>query len=142
LNLNRDRTPRTLPGEIDRLIMSKLALICTLLCVFGVAACSKKAPRTASPYAGKTVAPRTKDKPIITPFAGMQGKVASVNQVSRFAVITFPSPPLPQPGRVLSVYRAGLKVGEIRITPPAPIMLNVTGDITGEAAVGDEVREE
>ena len=91
--------------------MSKLALICTLLCVVGVAACSNKTPRTAAPSAGKTVAPRTKDKPIITPVGGMQGKVASVNPRAKFAVVTFSSPPLPQPGRVLSVYRAGLKVG-------------------------------
>ncbi len=68
------------------------------------------------------------------------GKVAKVNAEGRFVVMTFPIGHLPGLQQRLSVYRLGLKVGDIRITGPQ-LDDSVVGDIlTGDAQAGDEVR--
>ncbi|HWI58995.1 MAG TPA: hypothetical protein VNZ22_17350 [Bacillota bacterium] len=72
----------------------------------------------------------------------MPGKVLLVNINGRFAVLSFPLGTQPAVGQRLSVYRQGLKVGEVRITGPQRDQ-NTVADITaGECAVGDEIRVE
>jgi hypothetical protein len=65
-----------------------------------------------------------------------------VNIPLRYVVIDFDlrhSPPL---GQSLSVYREGLKIGEVKLTGPV-MGTAAAGDIVaGQAAVGDTVREE
>jgi hypothetical protein len=76
----------------------------------------------------------------MTPDTVLIGKVARVNQEGRFVVMTFPVGHLPTLNQRLSVYRQGLKVGEVRVTGPQ-MDDNVVGDIgAGEALPGDEVR--
>src|SRR5258707_14597680 len=78
------------------------------------------------------------DKVIMTPDTVLIGKIARVNQEGRFVVMTFPVGHLPTLNQRLSVYRQGLKVGEIRVTGPQ-MDDNVVGDIgAGEAQAGDE----
>jgi hypothetical protein len=80
------------------------------------------------------------DQVIITPDTQLAGKVSRVNQDGRFVVMTFPIGHLPTLNQRLSVYRRGLKVGEIRVTGPQ-LDDNVVGDIgAGDAQAGDEVR--
>lgn len=68
------------------------------------------------------------------------GKVASVNPNLRFVVIDFGVNPLPQTEQQLNVYRAGQKVGEVKISGQSRNNI-VAADITaGEAKVGDEIR--
>ncbi len=115
-----------------------------LAAVVFLTSCSTK--KVTDPYAVPGAKPSTRaqprEKPIVTPVTGLQGRISSLNAAYRFVVVTFPFAPLPEVGRTLSVYRAGLKVGEIRVTPPAPVGLNVAADIVaGEARVGDEVFE-
>ena len=78
---------------------------------------------------------------IVTPAPANAGRITSVNPAARFVVITYPvGVPLPAIERKLDVYRAGLKVGEIKITGPSRD-LNTVADITaGECRAGDEVR--
>ena len=78
---------------------------------------------------------------IVTPAPSNVGRITSVNPAGRFVVITYPiGVPLPSLEQKLDVYRAGLKVGEIKITGPARD-LNTVADITaGECQPGDEVR--
>jgi hypothetical protein len=78
---------------------------------------------------------------IVTPAPGSAGRITSVNPAARFVVITYPiGVPLPSLEQKLDVYRAGLKVAEIKITGPARD-LNTVADITaGECQPGDEVR--
>jgi len=80
--------------------------------------------------------------PIVTPANASAGKIASVNPTARFVVITYPvGVSLPAPDQRLNVYRAGLKVAEIKITGPARD-LNTVADITaGECQPGDETRD-
>jgi hypothetical protein len=78
---------------------------------------------------------------IVTPAPAGSGRITSVNTASRFAVITYPlGMPLPAVESKLDVYRAGLKVAEVRVTGPSRD-LNTVADITaGECQPGDEVR--
>jgi hypothetical protein len=77
---------------------------------------------------------------IITSDNLLVGKVAKANVDGRFVVLTFPIGHLPTLDQRLSLYRRGLKVGEVKITGPQ-LDDNVVGDIvTGDAQAGDEVR--
>ena len=80
---------------------------------------------------------------IVTPAPANSGRITSVNPAARFVVVTYPiGVQLPAIERKLDVYRAGLKVGEIKITGPSRD-LNTVADITaGECQPGDEVRGE
>ena len=79
---------------------------------------------------------------IVTPSSATSGKVTSVNSSARYAVITYPiGVPLPEVDRRLNVYRAGLKVAEIKITGPSRDLNTVADITTGECQPGDEVRE-
>ncbi|MBI4658144.1 MAG: hypothetical protein HY735_04710 [Verrucomicrobia bacterium] len=78
----------------------------------------------------------------VIPVQELKGKVAAVNANLRFVVIDFFLSPMPQFGQRLSVFRQGLKVGEVKISGPERSS-NVAADIVaGEAQVGDEVRVE
>lgn len=84
-----------------------------------------------------------KPQVIVTPGEGRNGRILSVNPAARYAVVSYGvGVPLPAVGQVLSVYRAGLKVAEIKVSGPSRDS-NTVGDIlTGEGQVGDEVRLE
>lgn len=78
---------------------------------------------------------------IVTPTASTKGKVALVNPNARYVVLSFPIGYLPPAESRFSIYREGLKVGEVKVTGPQ-MDNNTVGDITvGDAQTGDEVRE-
>ena len=80
--------------------------------------------------------------PIVTPDYSLAAKVVSVNAIGRFVVLSFPVSQLPKVEQTLFLYRAGLKVAELRVTGPQQEN-NIVADITsGEAQVGDTVREQ
>lgn len=70
------------------------------------------------------------------------GRVASVNPTLRFVVMDFPLRRMPALEQRLNVYRNSQKVGEVKVTGPS-LDTTIAGDIiTGEAQIGDEVRED
>lgn len=70
------------------------------------------------------------------------GRVASVNPTLRFVVMDFPLRKMPALEQRLNVYRNGQKIGEVKVTGPS-LDTTIAGDIiTGEAQIGDEVRED
>jgi hypothetical protein len=78
---------------------------------------------------------------VVNPEASLVGRVVRSNASARFAVLNFPIGHLPALDQRLNVYRAGQKVGEIKVTGPQ-LDDNIVGDIlAGEAQPGDEVRE-
>ncbi len=80
-------------------------------------------------------------KLIVTPENGLVGKVEMVNQNARYVVLSFPIGHLPVMEQRLSVYRRGLKIGEVKVSGPQ-IEDNVVADIVaGDSEPGDEVRE-
>jgi hypothetical protein len=80
--------------------------------------------------------------PIVTPDTSLEAKVISVNTVGRFVVLGFSTSQLPSPGQTLFVYRAGLKVAQIRITGPQQDNNIVADLVSGDAQVGDTVSDE
>lgn len=80
---------------------------------------------------------------IVTPATGNRGRITSVNLTSRHVVVSYPiGIPLPLVEQRLFVYRAGLKVAELRVSKER-IDVNLIADITsGECQSGDEVRTE
>lgn len=79
---------------------------------------------------------------IVVPARGFSGKVASVNQNLRFAVLSFPIDQIPSVDTRLGVYRNGAKVGEVKITGPQTDQDTVADIIAGDPRKGDEIRTE
>lgn len=80
--------------------------------------------------------------PIVTPDLSLAAKVVSVNNIGRFVVLSFPASQMPRVGQTLFLYRSGLKVAQINVTGPQQES-NIVGDIiSGDAQVGDAVRDE
>jgi len=79
---------------------------------------------------------------VITPANSPIGRVASVNKPGNFAVINFPIGQVPANNTRLSVFRAGQKVGEVKISGPAADSFTVGDIVSGSAQDGDEVRAE
>ena len=84
----------------------------------------------------------TATAPIVTPNYSLAAKVISVNTIGRFVVLSFPASLMPKLEQTLFLYRDGLKVAEVRVTGPQQDN-NTVADITsGEAQVGDTVRDQ
>ncbi len=80
-------------------------------------------------------------KLIVTPDNALVGKVVRVNPGGRYVVLNFPIGRLPALQQRLNLYRLGLKVGEVTVSGPQRDD-NIIADVTsGDAAVGDEVRD-
>jgi len=78
---------------------------------------------------------------IVTLDPAVSGKVAQVNPAGRFVVLNFPFGHMPAHEQQLSLYRRGLKVGEVKVTGPEQDDNTVADLVTGDAEVGDEVRD-
>ena len=94
-----------------------------------------KAPHPAKPV--PTVA-----NPIVTPDFSLAAKVVSVNTVGRFVVLSFPASQMPKVEQTMFLDRGGLKVAEVRVTGPQSENDTVADLISGEAQVGDTVRDQ
>jgi len=64
-----------------------------------------------------------------------------VNPGARFVVLSFPVGKLPAIDQRLNLYRAGLKIGEVKITGPQYDDNIVADLVVGDAEVGDQVRD-
>ena len=79
---------------------------------------------------------------IVTPETGLSGKVVKVNSGGRFVVLNFPVGHLPAMDQRLNIYHQGLKTGEVKVSGPQ-LEDNVVGDlVSGNAELGDEVRDQ
>ena len=96
----------------------------------------KPAPNPAPPASSQ------QPKAVIKPDLRASGRVAMVNAEARFVVISFPPGSVPQTDHRLSVFRNGLKVGEVKVTGPQRENDTVADIITGDVQLHDEVREE
>jgi len=122
-----------------------MAVVAGLLAFSGCAR-AKTSGRAGAPTFGATtnLPPDnvgSNPKPIITPEVSHTGKVARLNVAGQFVVLSFPVGYLPPSQQSLSVYRAGLKVGEVRVTEWRRDENVVADIVAGEAQAGDEIRE-
>lgn len=124
-------------GGMRRVMFMLLALL-----MLGPAGCRKR-PENGSVSRPAPIKPsRGKQGPAVTPDLALQGRVARVNPQARTVVLSFPLGWLPALERRLNVYRQGIKVGEVKVTGPQ-MDTNIAADlVAGDAAVGDEVRED
>ncbi len=110
---------------------------CFLLAGLVVSGC---ASHPASPPHTSNAAPSP--EPIVTPDTSLAAKVIRYNSTGRFVVLTFPVGQMPQNGQTFFLYRAGMKVGEVKITGPQRDN-DIVADLTaGDAQAGDDVREQ
>jgi hypothetical protein len=112
--------------------MRFILLVCILSLVGGCSTSRKKAAGAPKKSSTKVVA---------TPIEGNIGKVFSVNRQSRFVILTYPVGSVPSVGQRLSVYRNGLKVGEVKVSGPQRDTNTAADIIVGEIQTNDEVRE-
>ncbi|MCX6903172.1 MAG: hypothetical protein NTW03_06765 [Verrucomicrobia bacterium] len=123
-----------------------MAAVCAGLIV--TAGCAKTKAKTATPTVPKTAASgnhkagQTGQTVLVTPTAGISGKVASLNSAGQFVVVTFAASQMPARDQKLSVYRGGLKVGEVKVGEWQQGQNLVADLVKGEAKPGDEVRPE
>ena len=116
--------------------------------IVGTAGCAarKEGHGTSAQPPAATAGKSTPQKPaavIVTPATGNRGRITSVNLTSRHVVVSYPiGVPLPLVEQRLFVYRAGLKVAELKVSKER-IDVNLIADITsGECRADDEVRTE
>jgi hypothetical protein len=103
-----------------------------------VAGCLYHRPaRPAKPATSAAAAPQA----IVTPDNSLTARVVSYNASGRFVVLGFPVGQMPKLEQSLFLYREGMKVGEVKITGPQREDNIVADLVTGEAQVGDEVRD-
>ena len=79
---------------------------------------------------------------IVTPDTSLLAKVVAANEVGRFVIVGFPNNQLPQMQQTLFLYRAGLKVAEVKIIGPQDGNNIVADIVSGDAKVGDTVRSQ
>jgi hypothetical protein len=84
----------------------------------------------------------TTNRLIVTPENPLVGTVVRVNSEARFVVLNFPIGQMPKFGQSFSVYRQGLKVGELRITGPQRDDDTIADIVVGDAAVNDTARQQ
>jgi hypothetical protein len=96
----------------------------------------------ATPTPPPTASISTNPEPIVTPDTSLSAKVVRYNSVGRFVVLSFPVSQMPQMGQMLFIYRAGMKVGEVKITGPQRDNDVVADLTTGDAEAGDDVRDQ
>jgi hypothetical protein len=84
----------------------------------------------------------TNPEPTVTPDNSLSAKVVRYNSVGRFVVLSFSVGQAPQNGQTFFLYRAGMKVGQIKITGPQRDNDTVADLVDGNAQEGDDVREQ
>jgi hypothetical protein len=89
----------------------------------------------------KPASPKKHSEAIVNPAEGSTGKVVLVNPNARYVVLSYPLGTMPAAGERLHVYRAGLKVAELKVTGPTRDTNTVADITTGDCQPGDVVKE-
>ena len=111
-------------------------LLCVLLLMLATSGCFWRHHRAVAQTRPASTGP------IVTPDASLSARVISANTVGQFVVLNFPSGELPKTEQKLFLYRAGLKTAELRVTGPQSENNTVADIVSGEAQVGDAVRDQ
>lgn len=97
---------------------------------------------TVNPSSGDARISVTNNNRVITLADPWAGKVALVNPEARFVILDYSLSQMPPIGERLSVFRKGVRVGEVKISGQ-PQTGYVAADITtGEIRIGDESRRD
>ena len=116
-------------------MMKSLPLSIILLLAVVVTGCGGRSATAAKSRSPESPA-------IVTPDSSLEATVVAVNPVGRFVVLSFSGLQMPKAGQSCFIYRAGLKVAEVKITGPQQDNNVVADLLSGDAQVGDTVRDE
>jgi len=122
--------------------MRSCLFVCFLLAALGVSGCASHPASAQKSPAPAASASTTAPEPIVTPDTSLSATVVRYNSVGRFVVLSFPVGQMAQVGQTFFIYRAGMKVGEVKITGPQRENDIVADLTTGDAEAGDDVREQ
>lgn len=122
--------------------MKKMFPILLLVAAVSLSGCSWVKRHTPWHHAAKTKSAPTASKTIVTPDESLAAKVLTVNTVGRFVVLNFPEGRLPKLEQHLFLYRAGLKVAEVKVVGPQQETSIVADIISGDVQTGDTVRDQ
>lgn len=111
--------------------------VCTIFMLM-VAGCGT--PPAAKPANGSVSAAATNAPYAVTLGSDLVGEITSVNGKGNFVVLQFPVGVMAPPGAALSVYRDGVKVGQVKVTGPQRDTYTVADILRGECQAGDQVR--
>ncbi|HEX7617586.1 MAG TPA: hypothetical protein VF480_02585 [Verrucomicrobiae bacterium] len=103
---------------------------------------SKPVAKASKPVVKASASVPKDSSMIITPDGSLAAKVVRYNSTGRFVVLSFPVGQMPGMGQSLFLYHNGLKAGEVKITGPQRDSNVVADLVTGNAQVGDEVRDQ
>ena len=118
--------------------MKKLFPVFILIVAVSLTGCAWMKPKHSATAKPAPVAAKT----IITPDSSLAAKVIKVNTVARFAILNFPEGRMPKPEQHLFLYRGGLKAAEVKISGQPSETLIVADIVSGDAQVGDLVRDQ
>lgn len=121
--------------------MTLRSLLLILLAGFLASGCVFHHTAAAKPATARTTSVTAAPEPIVTPDTSLSAKVVRYNSVGRFVVLSFPVGQMPETGQTFSIYHAGVKVGEVRITGPQRDTDTVADLTQGSAEEGDDVRQ-
>ena len=88
------------------------------------------------------VSPPRTSQTVVAPDTSLTARVASYNATGRFVVLGFPVGQMPKLDQTLFLYRNGLKVAEVKVSGPQRDNNIVADLVSGDAMVGDEVRDQ
>jgi len=86
--------------------------------------------------------PVTHTPRIVTPDNSLSATVLRVNEIGRFVVLNFPDGRMPKMDQHLFLYRAGLKMAEVKVVGPQQDTSIVADIVSGDAQEGDSVRDQ
>jgi len=97
-------------------------------------------PNVNIPYVPQATQQSVVPPQIVTPANPLTATVVLYNPTAQFVVLNFPVGQIPALNQTMYLYRAGMKVGEVKISGPQSGENIVADLVTGDAQVGDEVR--
>jgi outer membrane murein-binding lipoprotein Lpp len=115
-----------------KMLMPLTGLLLAGMLLAGCASHGTKKTPTSAPTASQTV---------VAPDNSLTARVAAYNAAGRFMVLNFPVSRMPKVDQTLFLYRNGLRVAEVKITGPQRDNNIVADLVSGDAQVGDEVRD-
>jgi len=129
---------------------SFISLTLALVGMLAVGCAHNKAAQTTKPVKPAATVRKTTVKPaatvapqtIVTPDNSLAARVVSYNAAGRFVVLSFLPGQMPKLEQSFFLYRDGMKVGVVKITGPQRDNNIVADLVTGEAQVGNEVRDQ
>jgi hypothetical protein len=102
---------------------------------------TQASPQTASPN-NPAPAPSRSRAPIMTLDNSLTATVLRVNATERYVVLNFPDGRMPKLNQHLYLYRNGLKTAEVNVAGPQDETTIVADLVSGDAQVGDTVRDQ